>query len=59
MDTTRKYPRSLSDAFPDVRAASVEIHRPASSPLGWKVSMWMCGFAFASLIVMHVVGWLV
>jgi hypothetical protein len=31
--TTRRYPRSLAEAFPDVRAACVEIYRPASHSL--------------------------
>lgn len=39
-NTTRTYPRSLSDAFPDVRASCIEIHRPAT-PLGHRVVRWL------------------
>ena len=31
--TTRRYPRSLADAFPDVRAPAIEFH---PSPSLWK-----------------------
>lgn len=27
--TTRRYPRSLSEAYPDIRASSIERHRRA------------------------------
>ena len=33
MGTTRKYPRSLSEAFPDVRAQAIEYH---VAPSVWK-----------------------
>lgn len=32
MDTTRRYPRSLAEAFPDVRAPAIE--RPAEPRIG-------------------------
>jgi hypothetical protein len=56
--TTRRYPRTLADAFPDERASAVEVHRPEPTPLGWRVSMWMCGVAFAGLVLFHLIGWL-
>lgn len=31
--TIRRYPRSLAEAFADVRAPAVEIHRPVSNTL--------------------------
>lgn len=56
--TVRRYARSLSEAFADERANAIEVHLPVTAPLGWRVSMWMCGVAFAGLVVMHVIGWL-
>jgi hypothetical protein len=40
------------------RACAIEAHRPEQTPLGWKVSAWMCGVAFVGLVVFHAVGWL-
>lgn len=38
--TTRRYPRSLADAFPSDRAYCVEVHR---KPRGgaWRVALWL------------------
>jgi len=33
--TTRRYPRSLSDAFPDERAASIEVPRTSGASWAW------------------------
>lgn len=33
MSTTRRYSRSLAEAFADVRAPAIEIHRPVSHTL--------------------------
>lgn len=39
MDTTRRYSRSLSEAFPDVRAPAVEVF--VREPLGHVVVGWL------------------
>ena len=41
MDTTRRYHRSLAEAFPRDHAAAIEIHRAPKEPLGWRVSRWV------------------
>jgi len=58
LNNVRKYPRSLSDAFPAERAAAIQIHRPAKEPLGWRVASWSCGVSSAALLAMHFAGWL-
>lgn len=38
IDTTRRYSRSLADAFPDVRASCVEgWQRPADRAVNWSL----------------------
>jgi hypothetical protein len=44
MDTTRRYPRSLAEAFPDERACCIEV--PASWPR-WHVAVYWAGVVFA------------
>jgi hypothetical protein len=39
MDTTRRYPRSMADAFPDVRAHCIEVYR--SHGLKARLSRWI------------------
>ncbi len=41
MDTTRRFPRSLAEAWPRDHAAAIEIHRAPKEPLGWRVSRWL------------------
>lgn len=41
MDTTRRYCRSLAEAFPRDHAAAIEIHRKPKEPLGWIVCRWL------------------
>jgi hypothetical protein len=48
METTRRYPRSLSEAFPDVRASCIEGPRPW--PMRDRLLFWgSVAFALASL----------
>ena len=55
MDTTRRYPRSLAEAFPDVRASSGDWHRmPALdvAGIGHRIVPW------AALVCAVVLWWL-
>ena len=54
MDTTRKYPRSLADAFPDERYPAIEGYR--REPLGHRVLNRLMAVLFVVLIGALAVG---
>ena len=54
METTRKYPRSLSDAFPDERAYCVEAPRPKFN--AWKFVDRLCAVLFVVLVGLVALG---
>ena len=54
METTRKYPRSMADAFPDERACAVEIHRPLFN--AWKFVDRLCAVLLVVLVGLVAVG---
>lgn len=49
MDTTRRYCRSLAEAFPKDHAASIEIYRH-KEPLGWIVVRWLSVFLLLGML---------
>lgn len=49
--TVRRFPRSMSEAFPDERAASVEIHRPASTAIRDVLLAIVIGVGIAAALV--------
>lgn len=57
MDTTRRFPRSMAEAWPRDHAAAVEIHRSVE-PMGWRVVRWTLLAAAVFLVLMHFAGWL-
>lgn len=54
MDTTRRYPRTLAEAFPDVRAPAIERPAPRIGPAGWLVVSILAVLACAG--VAHIVA---
>lgn len=60
MQTTRRHPRTLEDAFgPYARGPVHPMPEPEPEPLGFRVVIWTCWASFAGLIAMHFAGWLV
>lgn len=55
MDTTRKYPRSLAEAFPDERYPVVEVFR--REPLGHKVAEYLGAIILVVMVIAVVLGW--
>lgn len=53
--TTRRYPRSLADAFPDERAAAIERYRAARS---WRWSTRVIAALLAGAILAVSLGWI-
>lgn len=52
--TTRRFPRSLADAFPDERANAIEVHRPTFN--AWKFVDRLCAVLFVVLVGLVAVG---
>jgi hypothetical protein len=55
-NTTRCYPRSLSQAFPDMRATCIEVHRPVT-PLGHRVVLWLSSFVLFVMLLALALGY--
>lgn len=51
--TTRRFPRSLADAFPDERANAIEVHRKFNA---WKFVDRLCAVLFVVLVGLVAVG---
>lgn len=53
--TTRRYPRSLSDAFADERACAVEAFQ--REPLGHRVVKWLSSILLVVILGALALGW--
>lgn len=51
MDTTRKYPRSMPEAFADVRAPAIEVYRPVGHILRNVLLAVVIGIGIAATLV--------